>query len=74
MKAAFFTQKHLTFDSVIAGFRAFLENSKQITVLIPRYSMWRVPVLGVSNSSSARTYFEKFLRIFPLSTRAIAWD
>ena len=29
MKAAFFTQKHLTFDSVIAGFRAFLENSKQ---------------------------------------------
>ena len=29
MKTAFFRQTHLTFDSVIAGFRAFLENSKQ---------------------------------------------
>ena len=31
-------------------------------------------ILGVSNLSSARTDFENFVQIFPLLTRAIAWD
>ena len=31
-------------------------------------------ILGVPKSVPARTDFEKFVRIFPLLTRAIAWD
>ena len=32
------------------------------------------PVLGVPKLVPARTDFKKIVQIFPLSTRAIAWD